>query len=82
MHAYNADMQAARHEAAADIEWPELDSHHGIPVLNVLLGMIATHMAGFWLRNGLPSEVEGFAEAVDNASDRTAVERVLARRLF
>eukprot|EP00873_Tetraselmis_striata_P022161 jgi/Tetstr1/442425/TSEL_030549.t1 len=38
MRAYNADMEAARHEAPADIEWPELDGHHGIPVLNVPLG--------------------------------------------
>eukprot|EP00873_Tetraselmis_striata_P036280 jgi/Tetstr1/456544/TSEL_043266.t1 len=30
MHAYNADMEAARREAPADIEWPELDGHHGI----------------------------------------------------
>eukprot|EP00873_Tetraselmis_striata_P019514 jgi/Tetstr1/439778/TSEL_028191.t1 len=35
MHAYIADMEAARREAPADIEWPELDGHHGIPVLNV-----------------------------------------------
>eukprot|EP00873_Tetraselmis_striata_P034793 jgi/Tetstr1/455057/TSEL_041912.t1 len=27
MHACNADMEAARREAPADIEWPELDSH-------------------------------------------------------
>eukprot|EP00873_Tetraselmis_striata_P012447 jgi/Tetstr1/432711/TSEL_022078.t1 len=38
MHAYSADMEAARREASADIEWPELDGHHGIPVLNVPLG--------------------------------------------
>eukprot|EP00873_Tetraselmis_striata_P036720 jgi/Tetstr1/456984/TSEL_043649.t1 len=38
MHAYNADMEAARREAPADIEWPEQDGHHGIPVLNVPLG--------------------------------------------
>eukprot|EP00873_Tetraselmis_striata_P038349 jgi/Tetstr1/458613/TSEL_045016.t1 len=38
MHAYNADMEAARREAPADIEWPELDGHHGIPVLNVPVG--------------------------------------------
>eukprot|EP00873_Tetraselmis_striata_P013642 jgi/Tetstr1/433906/TSEL_023086.t1 len=31
-------MEAARREAPADIEWPELDGHHGIPVLNVPLG--------------------------------------------
>eukprot|EP00873_Tetraselmis_striata_P027485 jgi/Tetstr1/447749/TSEL_035082.t1 len=36
--AYSADMGAARCEAPADIEWPELDGHHGIPVLNVPLG--------------------------------------------
>eukprot|EP00873_Tetraselmis_striata_P017004 jgi/Tetstr1/437268/TSEL_025998.t1 len=35
MHAYSADMEAARREAPADIEWPELDGHHGIAVLNV-----------------------------------------------
>eukprot|EP00873_Tetraselmis_striata_P025521 jgi/Tetstr1/445785/TSEL_033432.t1 len=38
MHAYIADMEAARREAPADIEWPELDGHHGIAVLNVPLG--------------------------------------------
>eukprot|EP00873_Tetraselmis_striata_P015219 jgi/Tetstr1/435483/TSEL_024389.t1 len=38
MHAYIADMEAARREAPADIEWPELDGHHGIEVLNVPLG--------------------------------------------
>eukprot|EP00873_Tetraselmis_striata_P001515 jgi/Tetstr1/421779/TSEL_012682.t1 len=38
MHAYNADMEAARREAPAVIEWPELDGHHGIPVLNVPIG--------------------------------------------
>eukprot|EP00873_Tetraselmis_striata_P022212 jgi/Tetstr1/442476/TSEL_030576.t1 len=35
MHAYIVDMEAAQREAPADIEWPELDGHHGIPVLNV-----------------------------------------------
>eukprot|EP00873_Tetraselmis_striata_P003016 jgi/Tetstr1/423280/TSEL_013979.t1 len=38
MHACNADMEAARREAPADIECPELDGHHGIPVLNLPLG--------------------------------------------
>eukprot|EP00873_Tetraselmis_striata_P023495 jgi/Tetstr1/443759/TSEL_031747.t1 len=39
MQAYNADIEAARREAPADIEWPELDGgHHGIAVLNVPLG--------------------------------------------
>eukprot|EP00873_Tetraselmis_striata_P008531 jgi/Tetstr1/428795/TSEL_018782.t1 len=38
MQAYNADMEAARREAPADIEWPELDGHHNIAVLNVPLG--------------------------------------------
>eukprot|EP00873_Tetraselmis_striata_P046416 jgi/Tetstr1/466680/TSEL_011168.t1 len=38
MQAYIADMEAARREAPADIEWPELDGHHGIAVLNVPLG--------------------------------------------
>eukprot|EP00873_Tetraselmis_striata_P034565 jgi/Tetstr1/454829/TSEL_041709.t1 len=36
--AYIADMEAARREAPADIERPELDGHHGIAVLNVPLG--------------------------------------------
>eukprot|EP00873_Tetraselmis_striata_P008170 jgi/Tetstr1/428434/TSEL_018448.t1 len=31
------DMEATRHEAPADIEWPELNGHHGTPVLNVTL---------------------------------------------
>eukprot|EP00873_Tetraselmis_striata_P009206 jgi/Tetstr1/429470/TSEL_019378.t1 len=34
MHADNAGTETARREAPADIEWPELDGHHGIPVLN------------------------------------------------
>eukprot|EP00873_Tetraselmis_striata_P000366 jgi/Tetstr1/420630/TSEL_011718.t1 len=38
MHAYIADMEAARREAPADMEWPEVDGHHGMPVLNVPLG--------------------------------------------
>eukprot|EP00873_Tetraselmis_striata_P019595 jgi/Tetstr1/439859/TSEL_028270.t1 len=38
MQAYIADMEVARREAPADIEWPELDGHHGIAVLNVPLG--------------------------------------------
>eukprot|EP00873_Tetraselmis_striata_P041875 jgi/Tetstr1/462139/TSEL_007205.t2 len=38
MQVYSADMEAARREAPADIEWPELDGHHGIAVLNVPLG--------------------------------------------
>eukprot|EP00873_Tetraselmis_striata_P043105 jgi/Tetstr1/463369/TSEL_008291.t1 len=38
MQVYIADMEAARRETPADIEWPELDGHHGIAVLNVPLG--------------------------------------------
>eukprot|EP00873_Tetraselmis_striata_P015422 jgi/Tetstr1/435686/TSEL_024585.t1 len=38
MQAYSANMEAARREAPAEIEWPELDGHHGIAVLNVPLG--------------------------------------------
>eukprot|EP00873_Tetraselmis_striata_P005469 jgi/Tetstr1/425733/TSEL_016153.t1 len=38
MQAYSADMEAVRREAPPDIEWPELDGHHGIAVLNVPLG--------------------------------------------
>eukprot|EP00873_Tetraselmis_striata_P014245 jgi/Tetstr1/434509/TSEL_023601.t1 len=38
MQVYNADMETARREAPADIEWPERDGHHGIPVPNVPLG--------------------------------------------
>eukprot|EP00873_Tetraselmis_striata_P007028 jgi/Tetstr1/427292/TSEL_017461.t1 len=38
MQAYSANMEAARREAPADIEWPELDGHHGIAVLNVPFG--------------------------------------------
>eukprot|EP00873_Tetraselmis_striata_P026725 jgi/Tetstr1/446989/TSEL_034447.t1 len=89
MHAYMADMEAVRREAPADIEWPELDGHHGIAVLNVPLGSpeyVHAYMrgkaeelreeAGYWLRNCLPSEVEAFAEAVD-ATVLAAVEQVL-----
>eukprot|EP00873_Tetraselmis_striata_P028558 jgi/Tetstr1/448822/TSEL_003790.t1 len=38
IHAYVADMKAARREALADIEWSELDGHHGIPIPKVPLG--------------------------------------------
>eukprot|EP00873_Tetraselmis_striata_P004319 jgi/Tetstr1/424583/TSEL_015108.t1 len=31
-------METARREAPADIEWPKLDGHHGIYVLDVPLG--------------------------------------------
>eukprot|EP00873_Tetraselmis_striata_P040588 jgi/Tetstr1/460852/TSEL_006012.t1 len=62
MHAYSADMEAARRMAPADIEWPELDGHHDIPVLNLPLGS--------------PGYVEAFAEVVD-ATVLTAVELVL-----
>eukprot|EP00873_Tetraselmis_striata_P003206 jgi/Tetstr1/423470/TSEL_014151.t1 len=41
-----------------------------------LLKHCMQHMAGYWLRNCLPSEVEAFAEAVD-ATVHAAVERVL-----
>eukprot|EP00873_Tetraselmis_striata_P035145 jgi/Tetstr1/455409/TSEL_042241.t1 len=37
-YAYYADIEAVRLEARADMEWPELDGHHGISVLNVPLG--------------------------------------------
>eukprot|EP00873_Tetraselmis_striata_P020154 jgi/Tetstr1/440418/TSEL_028752.t1 len=37
-HAYNADLDAPRREAPADIEWLELDADHGISVDNVPLG--------------------------------------------
>eukprot|EP00873_Tetraselmis_striata_P009542 jgi/Tetstr1/429806/TSEL_019673.t1 len=40
MHAYGANMEAARREAPADIEWPKLDGRHGIPVLNMSLGSL------------------------------------------
>eukprot|EP00873_Tetraselmis_striata_P034973 jgi/Tetstr1/455237/TSEL_042084.t1 len=38
MHTYTADMEAAQREAPADIEWLDMDGHHGIHVLNVPLG--------------------------------------------
>eukprot|EP00873_Tetraselmis_striata_P006493 jgi/Tetstr1/426757/TSEL_001694.t1 len=49
MQAYMAGMEAARREAPADIEWLELDGHHGIAVLNVPLGSpeyVQTYMRG------------------------------------
>eukprot|EP00873_Tetraselmis_striata_P044447 jgi/Tetstr1/464711/TSEL_009458.t1 len=58
-------MEAAQREAPVDIEWPELDGHHGIPVLNHCMQ-----------HNCLPAEEEAFAEAVD-ATFLAAVERVL-----
>eukprot|EP00873_Tetraselmis_striata_P043659 jgi/Tetstr1/463923/TSEL_008730.t1 len=39
MHAYNANMEGARREVSADIGWPESDGHHGIPILNMPLGL-------------------------------------------
>eukprot|EP00873_Tetraselmis_striata_P020525 jgi/Tetstr1/440789/TSEL_029097.t2 len=90
MHAYNADMEAARREAPADIEWPELDGHHGIPVLNnVPLGSseyVQAYMRGkaeelreeadASLSKLLSSKPSPFAESVD-ATVLAAVERVL-----
>eukprot|EP00873_Tetraselmis_striata_P006919 jgi/Tetstr1/427183/TSEL_017371.t1 len=70
-------MEAARREAPADIEWPELDGHHGIAVLNVPLGSpeyVQAYMRG--KAEELREEVEAFAEAVD-ATILAAVERVL-----
>eukprot|EP00873_Tetraselmis_striata_P000584 jgi/Tetstr1/420848/TSEL_011921.t1 len=50
MHAYIADMEAARREASGDIEWHELDGHNGIPVLYAPLGSpgvcAGVHMRG------------------------------------
>eukprot|EP00873_Tetraselmis_striata_P005497 jgi/Tetstr1/425761/TSEL_016180.t1 len=77
MQAYSADMEAARPEAPADIEWPELDGHHGIAVLNVPLGSseyVQAYMRG--KAEELREEVEAFAEAV-NATILAAIERVL-----
>eukprot|EP00873_Tetraselmis_striata_P012856 jgi/Tetstr1/433120/TSEL_022452.t1 len=77
MQAYMADMEAARREAPADIEWPELDDHHGIAVLNVPLGSpeyVHAYMRG--KAEELREEVEAFAEAVD-ATVLAAIERVL-----
>eukprot|EP00873_Tetraselmis_striata_P045052 jgi/Tetstr1/465316/TSEL_010012.t2 len=49
-HAYNADMEAARLEALADIECPHLDGHHNIPVFNVVplgsSGYVQTYVCG------------------------------------
>eukprot|EP00873_Tetraselmis_striata_P014483 jgi/Tetstr1/434747/TSEL_023799.t1 len=91
MHAYIADIKAVRREAPADIEWPELDGHHGISVLNVPLGSpecVQAYMRGkaeelreegdaslSKLLSAKPSRGV-FAEAVD-ATVRAAVERVL-----
>eukprot|EP00873_Tetraselmis_striata_P033134 jgi/Tetstr1/453398/TSEL_040380.t1 len=90
MQAYNADMEAARREAPADIEWPELDGHHGIAVLNVPLGSpeyVQAYMRGKAeeLREEVDASLskllsakpnQAFAEAVD-ATILAAVERVL-----
>eukprot|EP00873_Tetraselmis_striata_P007226 jgi/Tetstr1/427490/TSEL_017616.t1 len=86
MHARNADIEAARREAPADIEWPKLDGHHGIPVLNVPLG--SPRYVNAYMRGNAEelqeAAVETFAEAVD-ATVLTAVERlesVLGRGSF
>eukprot|EP00873_Tetraselmis_striata_P009613 jgi/Tetstr1/429877/TSEL_019742.t1 len=55
--------------------------HRYIPALHhhAWLGLVKhsmQHLAGYWLRNCLPSEMEAFAEAVD-ATVLTTVERVL-----
>eukprot|EP00873_Tetraselmis_striata_P003939 jgi/Tetstr1/424203/TSEL_014809.t1 len=47
MQADNAGMKAARREAPADIEWPEPDDHHGIPVLNVSLGGLPEYVHAY-----------------------------------
>eukprot|EP00873_Tetraselmis_striata_P020418 jgi/Tetstr1/440682/TSEL_028990.t1 len=92
MHAYIADMEAARCGAPANIEWPELNGCHGIPVLNVPLKFpwfVHAYMCG--KAEELQEEVDAIlsklvsvkpshrwmiAEAVA-ATVMTAVERVL-----
>eukprot|EP00873_Tetraselmis_striata_P036646 jgi/Tetstr1/456910/TSEL_043580.t1 len=59
MHAYSADMEAARREAPADIEWPELEGHHGIAVLNVPLG------SPEYVQAYMPGKAEELREEVD-----------------
>eukprot|EP00873_Tetraselmis_striata_P013523 jgi/Tetstr1/433787/TSEL_002413.t1 len=75
MQAYNADMEAARREAPADIEWPGLDGHHGIAVLNVPLGS-PEYVQAYMRGKAEELREEAFAEAVD-ATILAAVERVL-----
>eukprot|EP00873_Tetraselmis_striata_P003358 jgi/Tetstr1/423622/TSEL_001394.t1 len=72
-HAYNADTEAARREAPADMEWPELDGHHGIPGPQCAARI--TRGIGFVTASS-KSEDEAFAEAGD-ATVFTAIERML-----
>eukprot|EP00873_Tetraselmis_striata_P007041 jgi/Tetstr1/427305/TSEL_017474.t1 len=62
MHTYNADMEAARREALAVINWPQLDGHHGIPVLNVPLGSP-------WYVLCMPTCLRGKAEELQEEVD-------------
>eukprot|EP00873_Tetraselmis_striata_P045217 jgi/Tetstr1/465481/TSEL_010165.t1 len=77
MHAYNADMEDERREATARIErcGPELDGHHGIPVLNVRLGS-PWYVHAYVRGKAEELHEEAFADAVD-ATVLAAVERVL-----
>eukprot|EP00873_Tetraselmis_striata_P006649 jgi/Tetstr1/426913/TSEL_017126.t1 len=70
MHEYIAVMEAARREAPADIEWPELNGHHGSPVLNMPLGSLG------YVHANMRGKVHAFEEAVD-ATVLAAVKRVL-----
>eukprot|EP00873_Tetraselmis_striata_P044669 jgi/Tetstr1/464933/TSEL_009667.t1 len=77
MQAYIADMESARREAPADIEWPELDawsSWHRGPQRAARIAYMQAYMRG--KAEELREEVEAFAEAVD-ATVLAAVERVL-----
>eukprot|EP00873_Tetraselmis_striata_P027599 jgi/Tetstr1/447863/TSEL_035173.t1 len=77
MKAYIADMEAARREApAADIEWPELDGHHGIAVLNVPLGSpeyVQAYMRG---------KAEELREEVDASLSKLLSAKPIRRGLF
>eukprot|EP00873_Tetraselmis_striata_P012877 jgi/Tetstr1/433141/TSEL_022473.t1 len=58
MHAYsNAEMEAARREAPADIKWPEPDGHYGIPVLNYVLPLGSSRYVHAYYMRGKAEEL-------------------------
>eukprot|EP00873_Tetraselmis_striata_P038262 jgi/Tetstr1/458526/TSEL_044931.t1 len=64
-------MEAAKREAPADIEWRELDGHHGVPVLNVPLG------SPWYVQGYMRGKAEELREEVDASRRGAAPKRLL-----
>eukprot|EP00873_Tetraselmis_striata_P026194 jgi/Tetstr1/446458/TSEL_033999.t1 len=78
MHAYMADMEAARREAPVDIHRVSraLDGHHGIPVLNVPLGS-----AGY-VHAYMGGKAEELQEEVDDSLSKLMYAKPRRRYTF